>query len=141
MNSNILIQGTGSSFPKIAWKTKYFHSVSKRWQKKTPTPVYLLLCVLRHQFSSVILNRILRAGFPVENRLIIYILKDMGDDKTKFVCPFLFCNYLKFVLRWRKMELWEKDVFPTEIIDIVVLINIDDSLSSDFTFYVISASE
>jgi hypothetical protein len=55
---------------------------------------------------------------------IIYILKDMADDKTKFVCPFLFCNYLKFVLRWRKMELWEKDVFPTEIIDIVVLINI-----------------
>lgn len=39
------------------------------------------------------------------------------------------------------MELWEKNVFPTEIIDIVVLINIDDSLSSDLTFYVISASE
>lgn len=39
------------------------------------------------------------------------------------------------------MELWEKDVFPTKIIDIVDLINIDDSLSSDFMFYVISASE
>lgn len=39
------------------------------------------------------------------------------------------------------MELWEKDVFPTKIIDIVDLINIDYSLSSDFMFYVISASE
>jgi hypothetical protein len=55
--------------------------------------------------SPIILNRILRAGFPAENLLIIYILKDMADDKTKFVCPFLFCNYLKFVLWWRKMEL------------------------------------